>query len=183
MKPIAWAVPKDKTLEAHRAECPHHTLVADADYDPVRYYCGDCGQDLGNDMTPLVKKPEVKAERKLEPPPPDDFDQEEVYDTKLFPLMEQIIAICKEARISVNATFVMDPPGTEDAEDTMKVKTHVPRLDREESFQMALMRFAQSADGNLDAVVFAAARWARENGRTHESVVLSLLGSAPGGKP
>ncbi len=37
--------------------------------------------------------------------PTEDWDLEEVYDTQIAPLMEQIIAICKEHRLPVLASF------------------------------------------------------------------------------
>lgn len=53
VKPMAWKVNQGETLESARAKCPHEELVADADYEPMRYYCGDCGQDLDEHMEPI----------------------------------------------------------------------------------------------------------------------------------
>lgn len=51
--------------------------------------------------------------------------REEIYDTKIHPLMDQIIAICKENDIPIVASFDLDDERDNDSRPGLKCSTSV----------------------------------------------------------
>ena len=62
-----------------------------------------------------------------------DQTKEQVYDAKIFPLMAQIIEICKRAKIPMVANFQLSLPGEEDLRCTTALieKEYGPSKDQE----------------------------------------------------
>jgi hypothetical protein len=57
---------------------------------------------------------------------PESWDLEAVYDAQLFPLMEKVIAICKEHRIPMVATFTYARDEARDATDHCTTRLAFP---------------------------------------------------------
>ena len=69
---------------------------------------------------------------------PEEFwDAEAVYDEHIAPLMTRIIALCKEHRIPLAATFQY---GNDEEDGPLMVTTTIPFPDRESEEIVAIMR-------------------------------------------
>ena len=88
---------------------------------------------------------------------------EEFYDQEIAPKLLELCDKCKERDMSFLALVEFEP----------EHRGRTERMSSKISIGQRLAHWAARADGNLDAVVFAAKRYAKEHG--HNSVVLTLL--------
>lgn len=98
------------------------------------------------------------------------MNQEVIYDEQIFPLMKQVISICKENKIAMHFTACLDVQDEND--EPLYVSTHIPG--KRNPFALRLMYLASQTRNNFDLFVMAIMRYAKEQG--HESAVLKILG-------
>ena len=91
---------------------------------------------------------------------------EQFYDAVIAPQLLAMAKVCEGKGLSFLAFCEYDPPSY----------GHTAQFQKGTSFAMRLIDAAAKAEGNIDRLYFSLYRWAKENGKIGESLVLATLG-------
>lgn len=93
-------------------------------------------------------------------------EKETFYDEEIAPALFDLATKCQQKGLSLLAAVEYVPGAYGET----------AAMEPDASISMRMIRWASQANGNLDALVFAAQRWTdEENGGVHGSAVLKLL--------